>query len=538
MPDGIEPTLAEQLAEKQRAISVSEFFERNRHLLGYDNPTKALLTIVKEAVDNSLDAAEEARILPRIWVEIVPKGPNRYKIIEKDNGPGVPDKKIPYVFGKLLYGSRFHRLLQTRGQQGIGIKGAVLYAQLTTGKPTKIMSSTGNGKTSYYELMIDVLRNEPEIIKHEVIDDGKIWHGVHIEMEVEGRYVEGPRSILEYIKQTAIMNPYAHITLRTPNGKYEFKRTVDQLPPLPKEIKPHPHGVELGVLKRMLKLTRSKTLIGFLLNDFSRVGKDSAKQVLKKAGLDENRDPKSLELREVEKLYKALQTVEFRRPPTDCLSPAGEKIILEGMKKELPAEFFVAVTRKPEVYRGMPFVVEVGMAYGGNLPTGTKLLRFANKVPLLYQAGDCAITKAAQSMDWNRYGLKTGGNSLPEAPLVILVHFASVWVPFISEGKQAIASYPIIMKEIKLGLQEAARRLARYLAGKRRIELKRRKIQIFQRYIPEVARALAELTNVDAKYIEDKLKKIGLSRVGMEEIGEASEGGVAVEERTSDREAS
>ncbi|MCD6403448.1 MAG: DNA topoisomerase VI subunit B [Candidatus Aenigmarchaeota archaeon] len=518
MDEGRMSTIAEELSKELKAISVSEFFERNRHLLGYDNPTKALLTIVKEGVDNSLDACEEARILPKIWVEIRQKDATRFKIMMKDNGPGVPDKKIPYVFGKLLYGSRFHRLLQTRGQQGLGIKGCVLYAQLTTGKPTTVISSTGDGKTSYYEIMINVARNEPEIIKHEIINDGKVWHGLKIEMEVEGRYVEGPRSVLEYLRQSAIMNPHAHIIFRGPNGKVEFPRAINQLPPKPREIKPHPHGVELGVLKRMLEFTRSKTLLGFLMNEFSRVGKDSAMKVLKKAGLDANRDPRSLELREVEKLFKAMQLVDFVRPPTDCLSPVGEKALLEGMKKELPAEFFAAVTRKPEVYRGMPFQVEVGVAYGGNLPNEAKLMRFANRVPLLYQAGDCAITKAVIATDWTRYGLKQNAKSMPEGPIVILVHFASVWVPFISEGKQAIASYPIIMKEIKLGLQEVGRRLARYLAGKRRIELKRRKIQIFERYIPEVARALAELTEVKQEIIEKKLKEIGIKKVG--DVGE------------------
>ncbi|HDJ96448.1 MAG TPA: DNA topoisomerase VI subunit B, partial [Candidatus Aenigmarchaeota archaeon] len=400
-----EGVTAEKLAKEFKAISISEFFERNRHLLGYDNPTKALITVVKEMVDNSLDATHDAGILPRIWVEVKEVGVDRIRIKVKDNGPGVVDKQIPFAFGRLLYGTRFHKLRQTRGMHGLGVKGAVLYAQLTTGKPTTIISSTGNGKTSYYELMINVAKNEPKIIKHE-ITDGKVWHGLQVEMEIEGRYVEGKRSVFEYLKETAIMNPYAHITFKGPNGRIDFPRVVNKLPPLPREIKPHPHGVELGMLQRMLSVTKSKTLIAFLMNEFSRVGRTSALAVCKKARIHPNVDPKQLGLRETERLFKAIQVTNFLRPPTDCLSPVGEDMLVRGLKKEIPAEFFTAITRQPEVYRGMPFVVEAAIAYGGSLPNKTEIMRFANKVPLLYQAGDCAITKAIQSIDWSRYGLK------------------------------------------------------------------------------------------------------------------------------------
>jgi len=517
---------AEELAKDHRAISVSEFFERNRHLLGYDNPTRALLTVVKEGVDNSLDICEEARIPPRIWVEVKPKAADRYRVMIKDNGPGMIDKQIPLAFGRLLYGSRFHRYIQSRGQQGIGIKGAVLYSQLTTGKPTTIISSTGNGKTSYYELMINIIKNQPEVIRHEIISDGKEWHGLKIEMEVEGRYIEGSRSITEYIKETAISNPYAHITFYGPNGKMEFKRSTNELPPLPKEIKPHPQGVELGILRRMLKATKSKTVLGFLMNDFTRIGKTSGLQICKKARIDPNSNPTELDNRESEKLFRAMQSANLMRPPTDCLSPLGEKLIEAGLRKEIPAEFFTSISRQPSVYRGMPFVVECGIAWGGGLPQegSVDVLRFANKVPLLYQAGDCAITKAVIDTDWSRYGLKQSGRSLPQGPAVILVHFASVWVPFTSESKEAISSYPEIMKEIKLALQEAGRRLGRYLSGKRRIAMHQRRIKIFEMYIPEVANSLEQLTNVKADEIKNKLLgmlekrvKIDDEKIGSEE---------------------
>ncbi|RLF44227.1 MAG: DNA topoisomerase VI subunit B, partial [Thermoplasmata archaeon] len=481
-----------------------------RHLLGYDNPTRALLTVVKELIDNSLDACEEARILPRIWVIVKQVGPDRYRVMVKDNGPGIVDKQIPFALGKLLYGSRFFKLVQSRGQQGLGGSGAILYAQLTTGKPTTIISSTGNGKTSFYELMIDIKKNEPEIISHQYIEDGRVWHGLKIEMEIEGRYVESKQSIPRYIREIAIANPYAEIIFEGPNGKMEFPRGADELPPLPREIKPHPHGIELGMLRRMLKHTKSRTILSFLMKDFSRVGVNSAKEMCKLAGIDPKISPSRLGGDETEKLFKAMRKVKLVRPPTDCLSPLGEDLIVKGLKKEIKAEFYTAVTRPPTVYRGNPFQVEVGIAYGGELPQEgqAEIMRFSNRVPLIYQAGDCAITKAVMSIDWKRYGLQQSSRGLPNGPAVIFVHLASVWVPFISESKQAIASYPVIIKEIRLALQEAGRRLQRYVSGKRRIEMHRRRRSIFERYIPEVAISLSKLTKTPQKRIEEKLRSI------------------------------
>ncbi|MDD4787318.1 MAG: ATP-binding protein, partial [Pirellulales bacterium] len=160
---------AQSMAADQRDISVSEFFAKNRHLLGFDNPRKALLTTVKEAVDNALDACEEAGILPEIWIHIqrTPNGgeQNRYKAGVQDNGPGILKKQIPLIFGKLLYGSKFHRLRMSRGQQGIGISAAGMYGLLTTGRPVKIMSKVSVRKPAhYYEIQIDTKRNLPEII--------------------------------------------------------------------------------------------------------------------------------------------------------------------------------------------------------------------------------------------------------------------------------------------------------------------------------------------------------------------------------------
>jgi len=505
--------VAEEMAKDMKAISVAEFFEKNRHLLGYENSTKALITVVKEMIDNGLDACNEAGILPNIDAVVKQVGIDRFRISVEDNGPGIVDSKIPEAFGKLLFGSKFHRLRQSRGTQGIGVKGAVLYSQLTTGKPAAITSSTGDRKVHTFRLMIDTVRNEPHIVSHDTEQNKSGWHGIKIELELEGKYIERSQSIPEYLKQTAIANPYANIKYSGPNGVQKFERATKVMPPQPKEIKPHPYGIELGILKRMAAFTRARNVTGFLTSDFSRVGKRSAEQICLLAKVDPKKDPRKLAAEEYESLHKAMQMVKLIAPPTNCLSPLTQKLIEDGLKKEVEADYYVSITRPPSVYRGNPFQVEVGIAYGGKFdPSATvTLYRFANKVPLLYHQSSCAITDAVAEVDWRRYGLQQSAGNLPTGPAVILVHFASVWVPFTSEGKEAIAKYPEIIKEIKLALQDAGRQLERFVRQQRRARQSQMRRQIFERYIPEVAGALYALTGKDkakiTKDLESMLKR-------------------------------
>ncbi|MFB6076446.1 MAG: DNA topoisomerase VI subunit B [Candidatus Aenigmatarchaeota archaeon] len=493
---------AKDMALEQREISVAEFFEKNRHLLGFDNPAKSLLTVVKEAVDNSLDACEEARILPNIKVRIEEEGKRKYKLEIEDNGPGIVKEQIPKIFGKLLYGSKFHKLLQSRGQQGIGISAAVLYSQLTRGKPVIIHSKPDdNSQTKQFYLNIDTIKNEPEIVKENTVEGDMDHTGTRIEMHIEGKYLNRYHSVDEYLQQTAIMNPYAEITYESPEGeKFEFPRAVDKLPKQPKEIKPHPHGVELGVLTRMLKNTDSRTISSFLQNEFTRVGSTSAEQIYRLSDLEKDRKPTSLKHEEQERLLEAMQKVKLMRPPTDCLSPIGNELMENGLRKEINPEFVAAVSRDPTVYRGNPFQIEAAIAYGGDLieekDSAVKVLRFANKVPLLYQASSCSITKAVIENNWKRYGLdQPGGNGTPKGPAMILVHMASTWVPFTSESKESIATYPTIVKEIKLAVQDCARKLQKYLRKEQKAEKENRRYKIFQNYMPlilENAKELAE----------------------------------------------
>lgn len=480
---------------------------KNRHLLGYENPTKSLITIVKEFVDNSLDACEEARILPDIKIAVKEVSPERFRVKIEDNGPGIVEEKLALAFGKLLYGSKFHRLKMSRGTQGLGASGSILYSQLTTGKPAKITSSTGKA-IHHLELLINVNKNEPQIVSHKEEKNPGKWRGLKMEVECEGRYIEGKQSVLEYLRQTAMSNPYAKIIYDGPNGKVEFERVVKELPPLSKEIKPHPYGVEIGLLRRMLHATNTRNVVGFLTNEFSRVGRGTAVHILKLSKI-EDKKPASLTHEETEKLHKAMQMVKLISPPTDCLSPLGEKLLEEGLRKETKAEFVVAFTRPPSVYRGNPFLIECGLAFGGELPNGTaQLFRFANKVPLLYHASDCATSEAVTETDWRRYGFSQSNGQLPQGQLAIFIHFASVWVPYTSEGKQAIANYPDINKEMRLALQEAGRRLATYVRQKKKLREGQMRKDLFEKYIPELAESLEKLTDEKKESLIVSLEKI------------------------------
>jgi len=498
--------------EKLRAISVAEFFEKNRHLLGFDNPIRALLTSVKEAVDNSLDACEGAEVLPEIFVQIQELGVTRYKVIVEDNGPGLPKDQIAPAFGKLLYGSKFVTFggKQSRGQQGIGISAAALYCQLTTGKPVRIISKTKKGDAQVIELKINVKTNEPEIITHTTIDWTK-EQGTRVELEMEAKYTEKKASVLEYVKETAIVNPHATFVYIDPQGqKVEFARVTKELPKKPEAIKPHPYGVELGILERMLKETASRTLKSFLTTEFDKVGSGTADEILKNAGLDPKISPKFVTIEQTDKLVKAMHGTKIMAPSTVGLVPIGADVFKKSLESEYDLEFAYAVTRPPSVYRGNPFVIEAAIGYGGELPkdSSVKLVRFANRVPLLYKQGDCALTKATLAVDWKNYGLNQSGSNMPGGPAIILIHVASVWAPFTSESKEAVANYDEIIKEAKLALQECGRQLQLFVGKKFKREVAAKKKEMFENYSVELAVALADLTGKKKDEIEKDLLKI------------------------------
>ena len=502
---------AETMAAGQRDISVSEFFAKNRHLLGFDNPRKAMLTAIKEAVDNALDACEEGGILPHIYVRVLQISESRFKLTIRDNGPGIVRAQIENIFGKLLYGSKFHRLKMSRGQQGIGISAAGMYGLMTTGKPVVIISKTGKKKPAHeVVLKMDTSKNRPTVISDdEHPEDDKLFEdgqGTQVEIELEGKYQKGRQSIDEYLEQTAIANPHAKITYVTPtNETIEYPRAIEELPDEPKEIKPHPKGIELGTLIQMLERTEQRQLGGFLTKDFCRVGATKARELAKGAGMTGQTWIKTIGHAEAEKLYDSIQNTRIIAPNTDCLVPIGSKALLAGLLKEVKAEFFAASTRPPSVYRGNPFQIEVAIGYGGGLgkEDSAKVLRFANRVPLLYSQSSCCSFKAVAETSWKNYGLTHPKNSIPSGPLVVMVHMVSVWVPFTSESKEAIADYDEIRKEMKLALQECGRKLGTYLRRRKRMARESERRSVFERYIGEISRCCHAIVGADT----DKLYK-------------------------------
>jgi DNA topoisomerase-6 subunit B len=505
---------AQSMAARQREISVSEFFTKNRHLLGFDNPQKALLTAVKEAVDNSLDACEEAGILPDLEIEIRELGENRFRVAVQDNGPGIVRQQIPKIFGKLLYGSKFHRLKQQRGQQGIGISAAGMYAQLTTGRPVLIVSRIGKRKPAHlFHIAIDTKKNAPVIQKDQEIE----WdadHGTRVELELEAVYKKGRRSVDDYVEQTALANPHVRIVYNSPKSEpLLYERVTDELPKESTEIRPHPYGVELGVLLRLAKETGSRNVRGMLTSEFSRVSPNVATEICQVAGIKPESRPSRLSGAQVELLFQAIPKVRILAPPTSCLSPIGEELLGRGLEQRIQPDFATAVTRPPAVYRGNPFQIEVGLAYGGSLPADEPidLYRYANRVPLQYQRSACSVTKATVSVDWKKYGMQQSRGALPSGPLILFVHIASVWVPFTSESKEAVASYPEILKEIRLALMEAGRRLGTFVRRRRREADEFKKRSYIEKYIPHIGDALQEILGLsDARRNKavDNLKTI------------------------------
>ncbi|MCU4925138.1 DNA topoisomerase VI subunit B [Halobacteria archaeon AArc-dxtr1] len=745
---GEDEGIAEELAENQRAISIAEFFEKNKHMLGFDSGARGLVTAVKEAVDNALDAAEEASILPDIYVEIQEAG-DYYRLIVEDNGPGLTKESLPKVFGKLLYGSRFHSREQSRGQQGIGISAAVLYAQLTSGKPAKITSRTqGASEAEYFELIVDTDENEPEIS----VEETTSWdrpHGTRIVLEMEAN-MRARTQLHDYIKHTAVVNPHARLELREPSAHFKFERATDQLPDETEEIRPHPHGVELGTVMKMLSATDSQTVSGFVQSEFTRVGKKTAESIIdgfrdrhygremrwqppadsepadiraaveaatankgaqatatfaegvaeavaerdriahhelvevvasaaedaqadhgttfgttvrenaveaawaeitglepeesegdtaaservddesgseddsplvadlysladeatstrkddavvhafaeRLGGKFEDEDDhrhrltrkrlrahvdRAAELTEeyddvsfgdtarenvVEAIWAVTATVpddpplvrelagdrdaasdlvdgmratDIMAPPTRCLSPISDELIEAGLRKEFEADFYAAATRDAEVSGGDPFIVEAGIAYGGDLQAegSAEVLRFANRVPLVYQRGACATTDVVKSIGWRNYGLdQPGGSGTPKGPVVIMIHVASTNVPFTSESKDAVANVPEIEDEIELAIREAARELKSYLNERRSMEKRRKKQNVLGTILPEMATKVAEVTGRDEPEIDDAIARIMnnvLVEREVEQNGDSTAVSVVVENHSS-----
>ena len=501
------------LAGKQKQIAISEFFEKNKHFLGFDSLQRSIITAVKEAVDNSLDACEEERILPDIRVEINRLKDGRIELISQDNGPGIPRGAIEHVFGKFLLGSRFHAIRQTRGQQGIGITGVVMYGQLTTGSKTTVTSKVEDESSAVrVDLGIDTRKNkaiksgESRDVWVDEVTGEEIKHGLKIRTEMKAKYQRGKQSVYQYLKMTSIVNPHATIslTVKDRDGSVieegHWPRTTDRLPRVVAEIKPHPHGIHLGTLQRMLREAEERKMTSFLRHNFSGVSMRAAREILKKAGLEESRQPRRIKAEEAQAVLDSFQKVKLLNPPTDCLSPIEDLLIKKGLSKAIDSRFASTVTRETRVTQGNPFQIEVGLVFGGDLVSDSpiEILRFANRVPLMYQQGGCLLTKAVESVDWKRYGLdQPGGRGLPKGPAAVLIHLASTNVQFTSEAKEAVAVNEEVLGEVRRALMEVGKGLKNHLKKSSQRKKAQEKFELINVILPEISQKTSQILGRD-----------------------------------------
>lgn len=519
---------AERMAKNQKQVAISEFFEKNKHFLGFDSLTRSLITAVKEAVDNSLDACEEARILPEIRIQIT-KIDDKKNIVElksEDNGPGIPQRSIEKVFGQLLFGSRFHAIRQSRGQQGIGITGVVMYSQLTTGQKTHVRSKIATeASAAIVDIGLDTRKNKAtksnETREIWELEDGSFKeHGLEITTRMKAKYQKGRQSVYQYLRMTSIVNPHADITFTDPEGQvHHWARVTERLPTKVESIKPHPHGIHLGTLQRMCSESRDSRMTVFLRNNFSGMSTRAAKELLQVAEISEKAKPKSLKPEQYRALLEAFQgermlnnkPVKLLNPPTNCLSPIEELLIKKGLSKTIDSRFVTTMTRAPTVTQGNPYQVEVGLIFGEGMLADkpVEVLRFANRVPLMYQQGGCLLTKAIESVDWRQYGLdQAGGRGVPKGPAAILVHLASTNVQFTSEAKEALADNSEVMDETRKALLEMGRGLRKHLEKKKKMAKTQEKFELVNDIIPAIAQKSAEILGRPVPELSGSITKI------------------------------
>lgn len=505
--------------------SVAEFFKKNRQMLGLYGKLRSLTTIVHEFVTNSIDACEEAGILPDIEVKLVKLEEESYELTVTDNGPGMQEKILGKALGKMLAGTKFHRQIQARGQQGLGASGAILFSQITTGQPTKIVSGTGKEKPLYVELKINTEKNEPLILEKKTFD--KEFKGLAIKcLFKEVNYTDNAQNAFEYLKRTSIANPHVQIKFYDPSEKlYVFERSISEIPKRPIEIKPHIKSVNTDEFLSYAKNSDHRSISAYIKDTYDRVGDKFLEDLQKNLDFKlETVTVKKMEWNTAEKIVKAIQKTKTISPRTDALIPIEEESLKKSITKILKPETLSVLTRKPTTYKGgFPFQVEVAISFGGDsgykLKDGTMkmdIMRFANRAPLLFDGGGCAITNAINSIDWKRYNIRDIENS----PITVLVNISSVHIPYTSAGKQAIAEEEEIIDEIKLALMTAARYISTHISRKQALSMKQEKKKMFLRYAHEIAYSLGVLTKQKSAEIFQKLEKIIEEKLAIEELEE------------------
>lgn len=519
--------------ENFNELTPSEFFRKNKQMLGFTGKIRSLTIVFHELITNSFDAAEEAGILPEINIDLKRVDKEHYILTHSDNGPGIPEDYIMKVYCTMFAGSKF-RNIQSRGQQGLGCSGCVLLSQMTTGEPARVIScyeENGELKGVNMKFKMDVKKNKGMLMEKEYI---KPEHtGVCIQLHFKDvSYSLSEQGAFEYIRRTMIANPHAKITFRDPSGhKYIFKRAAEIVPVLPKEVLPHPKGVSADDILFMAKHTDKRRYKSMLTTSLSRMSNKRVAEIEEMTGIDMNKRPKDMKWAEAEAIVDAFQKMKFMAPPSSGLIPIGSEQIEKGMKQILKPEFVATLTRKPVTYKGgVSFIVEAGIAYGGdagrivNEQRKSEIMRFANRVPLTFDQGSCAITEALKSIDWKRYGLK----DLDNTPLTLFVNLISTQVPYLSTGKQSISPEPEIVHEIRQATMKLARKLQKHLRSKKAAKEKAMRSKVFEDLLPVIIEESAKLgetsvpeyTQVLAKVTKRALAELLGEKVEEEEVEE------------------
>ncbi len=509
----MEVRVAEEIFKEFKEHSIAEFFKKNRQMLGYSGMVRSLVTVVHEYVTNSLDACEEAGILPDITVEVKETSDTHYAVKVTDNGPGVPKAYIGKALATVLAGTKFHRYVQQRGQQGIGAAGCTLFAQITTGKEISVRSSTGKGKAYTCKVAIDTVRNKPIVTDLTEMNDGP--SGLSVEGEfADVKYENSDHGVYEYLKRTALSNPHCQIRFIDPTGKENlFIRSVNVMPARPEATLPHPLGLSVNDLLDFARLSQSRKVSSFLVDTFARLTSNKVAELKEIAkGVDFDKAPESLTWPEAEELIKAIRTVKWIAPEATSIVPIGKEQISIALKNILNPDFMNVVQRKPGVFRGgVPFVIEAAVCYGGNSGEKTDeghsgtMLRFANRVPLLFDASNCALTDAMKGVLWKRYNI-----DLDTQPVSILVSICSVHVPYAGVGKEAVSKEDEIIAEAKLAIMDAARGVQQYIRGKQHASFEANRYKTTMRYAKQLAKDVADLTGYDEKKVEEDIKALTL----------------------------